>query len=124
MIDLKHFLMSMAVMPALLGQPAKTASPIACNMHALSTIEREQHAVMSRRLLEAVKTRRALRGGYSFELNKARISFSQVAEWVEKEQRCCPFFDFRVEHSRENGPLSLTLTGRKGVKRLIETVLL
>ena len=105
------------------SQAAEKESPIACNLRALTVAERQQHAVASKRLLAALTSRHDVEGGYVFHLDKSRITLLQVAEWVAKEQRCCPFFDFKLELVRENGPLSLTLTGRSAVKQLIETEL-
>ena len=99
-------------------------SQIACNIHALNTAERQEHSTATKRLLAAVTLRRELKNGYVFELDKTRITLTQVAELVENEKRCCPFFEFQIKLVRESGPLSLTLTGRNGVKQLIETVLL
>ena len=99
-------------------------SPIACNIHVLTAQERQEHSTAAKRLLTAVTMRREVKNGYVFELDKTRITLSQVSEWVENEKRCCPFFDFQIKLVRESGPLSLTLMGRNGVKKLIETVLL
>jgi hypothetical protein len=42
-----------------------------------------------------------------------------LAEWIDQERRCCPFFDIdlRVEH--DGGALWLRLTGRPGTKEFI-----
>ena len=42
-----------------------------------------------------------------------------LAEWIDQERRCCPFFDIDLRVEREGGPLSMRLTGRPGTKEFI-----
>ncbi|HKO57368.1 MAG TPA: hypothetical protein VJ276_15950 [Thermoanaerobaculia bacterium] len=63
--------------------------------------------------------RRETADGYAFTLDRNRVSPAEVGEWIALEQRCCPFFDFRVELGREKGALTLALGGWKGVKEFI-----
>ena len=67
----------------------------------------------------AVTSTRELPNGYAFGLDGARASVKDVATFVEFERRCCPFFDFHVEWRRDNGPVTLQLTGREGIKEFI-----
>jgi hypothetical protein len=60
-----------------------------------------------------------LADGYVFRFRSEGISFAEVADWVATERLCCPFFDLAVEAERENGPVSLRITGREGVKAFI-----
>jgi hypothetical protein len=95
-------------------------SPFACNLGALSAAERKHHTELSAKLLGAVVNRKPTADGYAFRLDRTRISLSEVGEWIAMEQKCCPFFDFRLELGRENGPLTLSLGGREGVRKFIE----
>ena len=72
----------------------------------------------TRTLFSSIEEHRELADGYGFRLSPA-ISFSSAAEWIELESKCCPFFDFGLERSREQGPLWLRLSGRPGVKQFI-----
>ena len=93
-------------------------TPFACNLKAINAEERKRYDQLSRALFEAVEERRELPDGFAFRLAKS-ISLSNAAEWAELESKCCPFFDFRLERQREQGPLWLHLTGRPGVKQFI-----
>ena len=46
-------------------------------------------------------------------------SLVRVAEFIELERRCCPFFRFELEVQDEGGAAWLRLTGRMGVKQFI-----
>ena len=104
------------------GQPAdrpETETPFACNLKALTPAERAEHKQLTRRVLEAVHDRRELTNGYAFTLDRTRVSIKDLATFVDFERRCCPFFDFQLDWRRENGPVTLQLTGREGVKDFI-----
>jgi hypothetical protein len=93
-------------------------TPFACNLKALNAEERKRHDKLSEVLFSSVEERRELPDGYAFRLAKT-ITMPTAAEWTELESKCCPFFDFHLEKSREHGALWLQLTGRPGVKQFI-----
>ena len=62
---------------------------------------------------------RELPDGYAFTVDSTRVAAEDLATFVEFERRCCPFFDFQLAWNRENGPVTLQLTGRDGVKAFI-----
>jgi glyoxylase-like metal-dependent hydrolase (beta-lactamase superfamily II) len=104
---------------------ARGASPtrerdgaFACNPQALTSEERERYHGLTQTLFSSVEESRELADGYAFRLSPA-VSLSSAAEWTELESKCCPFFDFHLEKSREHGALWLQLTGRPGVKQFI-----
>lgn len=94
-------------------------TPFFCNLDALSSAERAEHQALTARLAASVLTTRELTEGYAFELDGTRLSIRELATWTDFERRCCPFFDFTLEWRRENGPVTLRLTGREGVKEFI-----
>jgi hypothetical protein len=94
-------------------------SPFMCNLKALSPSERAEHEQLAARMTRAVVATREISDGYAFELDATHMSMTDLARWSEFERRCCPFFDFSLESRRENGPLTLRLTGRHGVKQFI-----
>jgi hypothetical protein len=98
-------------------------TPLACNLNALKPAEREKHERLGAHLLEAVAKRSETADGYAFELDPKRVAITDVAAWVDLERRCCPFFDFAIELRRENGPLTLKISGRRGVKEFIRSEL-
>jgi hypothetical protein len=90
-----------------------------CNLKALTSSERAEHQQLTARLADAVRTTRDVAEGYAFAIDSTRFSFVDLARWSEFERRCCPFFDVQLEARRENGPMTLRLTGREGVKEFI-----
>jgi hypothetical protein len=98
-------------------------TPVACQPAALSPEEWEKHAELRGRLVAGVTERIELDNGYRFVLDRDRITVVQLAQWVEGERRCCPFIEFEIRQAADGGPLSLSLTGRKGVKELLETAM-
>ena len=114
------FVLAAAVVPlAAIQGSTGGESPFMCNLEALTPSERAEHQQLTVRLAEAVRTTREIADGYAFEIDSTRISFVDLARWSEFERRCCPFFDFHLESRRENGPMTLRLTGREGVKEFI-----
>ena len=71
-------------------------------------------------VMSAVTSKRALPYGYSFQIDARKASFRDVAEWVELERKCCPFFVFELGMKGEDGSVWLNLRGRDGVKQFIE----
>jgi hypothetical protein len=94
-------------------------SPFACNLKALSSAERAEHRDVTARVLASVRITHELPDGYTFTVDSTRVTAKDLATFVEFERRCCPFFDFQLAWSRENGPVTLQLTGRDGVKAFI-----
>ncbi len=98
---------------------AEPIPPIACNLKALTSEQRkqlEQHGV---RVISAITASRELDDGYSFLIDPARASLTDVAEWLELWRRCCPFYEFRIDFHAADARLWLTVRGRPGVKQFI-----
>ncbi len=96
---------------------ATAAERFACNAKALSQPERARYQDLTQRLFAAVQENRELSDGYGFRLPPGELI--AVAEWVGLERRCCPFFTFTLEQTRDGGPLWLRVTGPAGVKAFI-----
>lgn len=90
-----------------------------CNMGALSSAERARYKVLAEKLKSANVARKEEANGYAFRIDTVEASLVDVAEWVNFEKRCCPFFDFEISLQREGGPLWLKVSGREGVKQFI-----
>jgi hypothetical protein len=102
------------------AQPPKTESPFACDRAALTPEARKRHFDELGPQLRALhKNVREVADGYEFEFPSDASTFRLVAEWMEGEHLCCPFFDIDVRWERERGALWLRLTGRQGVKQFI-----
>jgi len=112
------FLVSLlAAIPACVCQ---SQAPFACNLKAFTPQERARHHGLSDRLMPAVQSARERSDGYALQVDARKIGFVDVAEWVDLERKCCPFFDFSLDLHGEDGALWLSLTGREGVKQFIE----
>ena len=95
-------------------------TPLACNIGVLSPSERQAYDALTRDLFSAATDRTPTRSGYTFELDAKRVTPAEVGQWIAFEQRCCPFFDFRLDVARENGRMTLTLGGPEGVQAFID----
>ncbi|MBI1804985.1 MAG: hypothetical protein HY033_06980 [Ignavibacteriae bacterium] len=92
------------------------SSPLACNLSALTAPERIQHEQNGNKIFHAVQEVKELSDGYAFRLLADTSMLLSVAEFVEKEQLCCPFFHFVIDVGPENGSLWVSMTGPEGVK--------
>jgi hypothetical protein len=105
---------------ALCAQPPKPESSFACDRAALNPEARKRHFdELGPQLRTLRRTVRELADGYEFEFPSDAHTFRLVAEWMEGEHLCCPFFDIDLRWEREHGALYLRLAGRKGVKEFI-----
>jgi hypothetical protein len=104
------------------GKAMPHESPFACNRAALTGTDRKRHFDELGPALQAiVKNVRELPDGYDFQFPTDPATFRLVAEWAAGEHLCCPFFDIELRQERENGPFSMRLSGRPGVKQFIES---
>ena len=97
--------------------PVAAGERFSCNMSALTKSERARYAKLTGALLEAAQETSELKNGYAFRFPPATLM--TVSEWVGFERKCCPFFTFELEVARDNGPVTLRITGSEGVKAFI-----
>ena len=90
-----------------------------CDMKAMNKVERERYNQLREKLEKAIDETKELEDGYAFRWQSGEVSLVELAEWVEKERKCCPFFDFEIAVEREGGPMRLALKGKGGVKAFI-----
>jgi hypothetical protein len=93
---------------------------LACNLNAISAGDRPQHTVLLRRIQAAIKDRQELADGYVFLLNGESLSLPDVAQWVNLERLCCPFFTFQLQATGGELDYLLTLRGPDGAKAIID----
>jgi hypothetical protein len=91
----------------------------ACNMNAMTKKERSRYDLLRQKLESAVAAVIELENGYTFQLRRGALSLAEITEWVDYEQKCCPFFGLGVATGPEPGPTGLRITGRAGVKQFI-----
>lgn len=100
-------------------QKATTQSGFYCNVKALTASERARHKKLTEKLMTSRSDTVETDKGYEFQYSPAKVSVAEVAEWVEMESKCCPFFDFHIDLEQEGQLVCLRLTGREGIKAFI-----
>ena len=101
-------------------EPAATkVSGLTCNINGIPPHERPRYEHLVEALRHAMQKRRELSDGYAFQMDTNQIGTDQLAEWIELERQCCPFFEFEIRWTRQNGAVWLHLSGPDGVKEFI-----
>ncbi len=100
-------------------QGEKQESTFYCNIKTLSVPEILHKKQIGEKMATARVEVNELPNGYAFRFRPGGVSLVELADWVESERRCCPFFDMTIETEREAGPVWLKITGREGVKQFI-----
>src|SRR5882672_12885241 len=98
-------------------------APIACRMDALTREERTRRAELFGKLAAAVNQVREQPDGFGLTLSKNPDIWMTAAEFITLERRCCPFLTFALTIEAEDGAMSMSLTGRPGVKEFLATEL-
>ena len=94
------------------------ASPVlACNIQAISAVQRPRYNDLVSRLRSAMRDRRELPDGYDYLLDSAKITEPEVSEWIAIERLCCPFLIFRLERAGKD--CRLTMRGPEGSKAVL-----
>jgi hypothetical protein len=100
----------------------KSSIALACVPGGIPPAERPAHfALLNRLFANHAQERRDVAGGYAFRFDAA--SFDDVARFVARERLCCPFLDFSLELSAQDGPLWLRLTGPDGTREFLDAEL-
>lgn len=99
--------------------PAATEPPIACNLKALTTAQRNQLDRIGEHVIAAIGSSRALKDGYAFQIDPAKASLVEVAQWLDLWRRCCPFYEFQIDYHAADATAWLSVKGRPGVKEYI-----
>src|SRR5580698_8783909 len=90
---------------------------LACNIQAISAVERPRYNDLVSRLRAAMRDRRELADGYSYSLDPAKITLPEVSEWITLERLCCPFLIFQLEVAGEVSRLAMR--GPSGAKAVL-----
>lgn len=91
----------------------------ACNLSALSPVERVKHLTNTGRLMKTVQAVQEQGRGYSLQFANERGTIVQVAEFISLERLCCPFFDFALQVEAGNESVALQISGPEGIKDFI-----
>ena len=102
---------------------SKDTPSLACDLTAIPAAAREEHILTAPQLFAAAQEVQELPNGYAIRFLNEPGRFMAIANFIDKERLCCPFFNFGSELEPENGPLWLRLTGGEGVKEILQTTL-
>src|SRR5579864_392484 len=92
-----------------------------CDKNALTPVERTRHfEVLEPALVSKRQAVHELADGYEFQFPADKQTYQQLAEFIEGERLCCPFFDISLRVTPEGGPLWVRFTGRPGTKQFIQ----
>jgi hypothetical protein len=92
-----------------------------CHTKSLTKEEWAHKTLISAKLRSARVEIKELADGYAFRFQPGGVSLVELADWVESEARCCPFFDMAISVERDGGPMWLMLRGKDGVKQFIRS---
>jgi len=94
---------------------------IVCDLTVFSTDTRRQMAAAVPDMFKAVQKVQELPDGYAFQFPNEPGMFMTLANFVEHERQCCPFYKFALEAESSGGPFWLRMMGGKGVKEFMQT---
>jgi hypothetical protein len=96
--------------------------PTICDLTVFSTEARQQMAAAILDLFQAAQQAQELPDGYAFQFPNESGMFLALANFVEHERQCCPFYHFTLKVEPNGGPFWLHMTGGEGVKAFMQTV--
>ena len=94
-------------------------SSFVCDIAALTPEQRDRHRELAHRLRPVVLEFLERSDGYTARFKSERGRIVEVAEFMELERLCCPFFTLSLKAEKEDGELTLTVSGPDGVKPFI-----
>jgi hypothetical protein len=95
---------------------------LVCDLSVLEPGLRAAHIALGTYLLQqAAEERQELVDGYAFRFSAER--YDQIVAFVANERRCCPFLRFDLAVEPDGGSLTLRMTGREGVKAVLQAEL-
>jgi hypothetical protein len=101
------------------AQPVRT---LACVMDAIPKEERTSHLALGQHLLvDLAQARNRLANGYAIRLPADTIT--EVARFVAKERKCCPFLEFEISMPADSDSLWLRMTGPEGSREILDAEL-
>ena len=96
--------------------------PIICDLTVFSAETRAEIAANMPDMFQAAQAAQELPDGYAFQFPNEPGMFMTLANFVEHERQCCPFYHFALEAEPNNGPFWLRMTGGEDVKTFMQTV--
>jgi hypothetical protein len=93
--------------------------PLACNMNVFTPAERESHIQTATQLFQTVQRIEGVERGYEFIFSNESVTLTKLAEFISKEQLCCPFLEFTLKMVPNYETTSLLLTGPEGTQEFL-----
>jgi hypothetical protein len=94
---------------------------LACNSSRLTAEQRQERVELAKLIHAQTQELQELPDGYAFRLPSSSTLFLELAEFVQLERCCCPFFNFKLELEANEGPIWLKITGPEGSKEFMKT---
>ena len=79
--------------------------------------------MLSPQLFALAQEVQELPNGFAIRFENEPGRFMVIANFIENERLCCPFFHFGLDVEPNSGPLWLRLTGGMGVKEILQMTL-
>jgi hypothetical protein len=94
-----------------------------CNLTVLSEPERARFTSVTDILFTAVQEISELENGFAFRFLNQPEQLVRIAQFIERESRCCPFLEFTLEVAPSTGPVWLHISGAEGTKQFLRAEL-
>ena len=92
-------------------------SPIACNLGALSTEQRQREQQLLSDFIQARPAAEPTSQGYRFEVPGDPATLARLGELLALERVCCPFLSFDLAVPSGGGPVTLDVYGDDSASR-------
>lgn len=94
---------------------------IACNMDVFTETERQNHYTDSKHILMQAEKVEELENGYALRHSYSPENFISIAEWITRENKCCPFmvFNLTLQPLEDDLKIWLKFGGSKQIKTYI-----
>ena len=98
---------------------AKSESPIACVLEALTGGKQKRRRVLVEQLSRTVTGLTELETGFMLQIRNDRSTREIAEELIALERKCCPFLEFALQGEHSGDSISLSITGKDGVKEFL-----
>ncbi len=99
------------------GADPRGRRPIACDMTALSAVERQRYDSLRPRVLKAIDFVQETPAGFRLRLGRS-ASIEEAAGWIEMEHRCCAFLDIDLS-LKADGTTWVQIGGSSAIKAFL-----
>ena len=101
----------------------KTYPALACELNALSNIQRVQLGEFHRELLPLAISIDETVAGYDLRFKYTETSFIQAAEYITLERLCCPFLNMALLIEQNDQAFLIRISGEPSIKAFVRAEL-